>query len=58
MKIVEQTSKEFLLEIGVEEIPAWMIPPALADLRRLLTAGLDELGFANERFAPFEMYAT
>ncbi len=32
-------SAEFLLEVGLEEVPAWMIEPALADLRR----GLEEI---------------
>lgn len=32
----------FLLEIGTEEIPDWMIAGALADLRRLLQQVLDE----------------
>lgn len=32
----------FLLEIGVEEIPHWMISPALAELERLFRAVLDE----------------
>lgn len=31
----------FLLEIGVEEIPHWMIVPALAELERLFRAVLD-----------------
>ena len=26
---------DFLLEIGMEEIPDWMVEPALADLREL-----------------------
>jgi glycyl-tRNA synthetase beta chain len=34
---------EFLLEIGVEEVPAWMIKPALADLRRALREKLAEV---------------
>lgn len=32
----------FLLEIGVEEIPHWMIAPALADVERLFRAVLEE----------------
>jgi glycyl-tRNA synthetase beta chain len=51
-------TKEFLLEIGVEEIPTWMIPSALADLKRLLTDGLTKLGLAGARFIEFEMHAT
>ena len=34
--------RPFLLEIGVEEIPHWMITPALADLERLFRSVLDE----------------
>jgi glycyl-tRNA synthetase beta chain len=34
--------KEFLLEIGCEEIPAWMIPDALEFLADRLTATLEE----------------
>ena len=30
---------DFLLEIGVEEIPDWMIEPALADLRARFYGG-------------------
>ncbi len=33
---------EFFLEIGVEEIPAWMIEPALLDLRTALSKGLGD----------------
>lgn len=32
----------FLLELGVEEIPHWMIVPALGDIERLFKAVLDE----------------
>jgi glycyl-tRNA synthetase beta chain len=35
-------SLPFLLEIGSEEIPAWMIPPALDNLRDLFTKVLEE----------------
>jgi glycyl-tRNA synthetase beta chain len=31
-----QVANELLLEVGVEEIPAWMIEPALAQLRKAL----------------------
>jgi glycyl-tRNA synthetase beta chain len=34
----------FLLEIGTEEIPDWMIEPALADLRTRFTAAFDTFG--------------
>lgn len=33
--------KEFLLEIGTEEMPDWMIPPALKDLGRLFQESLE-----------------
>ncbi len=33
-------SNDFLLEVGVEEIPAWMIEPALAQLRKTLRDAL------------------
>ena len=36
-------SNEFLLEIGTEEIPDWMIEPALDHLRRLLLGGFEKL---------------
>ena len=36
------TTLPFLFEIGVEEIPHWMIVPALADIERLFKAVLDE----------------
>jgi glycyl-tRNA synthetase beta chain len=36
-------SSEFLLEIGTEEIPDWMIEPALDHLRRLLLEGFEKL---------------
>ncbi|MBI3934553.1 MAG: glycine--tRNA ligase subunit beta [Acidobacteria bacterium] len=55
---MEKKDKEFLLEIGVEEIPAWMIPFALADLQRLLAEGLEKLGLTKNAPAAFEMYAT
>ena len=35
-------SQEFLLEIGVEEIPHWMIPGALRDLERGFLAALED----------------
>jgi glycyl-tRNA synthetase beta chain len=35
-------SLSFLLEIGVEEIPDWMIRPALQQMRELLTAVIEE----------------
>lgn len=40
--------KPFLLELGVEEIPHWMIEGALADLNRLVTALLEQSGLGFE----------
>jgi glycyl-tRNA synthetase beta chain len=50
--------KEFLMELGVEEIPAWMIPRALDDLKRLLTEGLNSFGLTREQSAALDVYAT
>jgi glycyl-tRNA synthetase beta chain len=55
---VDSKPQEFLLEVGTEEIPAWMIPNALADLKRLLTEGLEKLGLAREQPIALEVYAT
>jgi glycyl-tRNA synthetase beta chain len=41
-------SNEFFLEIGTEEIPDWMIEPALAHLRRLLLEGFEKLRLAGD----------
>ena len=38
---------DFLLEIGTEEIPDWMIPPALKDLEGLLQELLEANGLAS-----------
>lgn len=40
-------SVPFLLEIGSEEIPDWMIEPALANMRELLTTVLTEHGLGG-----------
>ena len=50
--------KEFLLEVGTEEIPAWMMEPALEDLRQIL-----ETDFASSRLSDpeppvFQIYGT
>jgi glycyl-tRNA synthetase beta chain len=49
-------SRDLLFEIGVEELPAGYIPPALEQLERLAVAGLDELrlphGAARTRATP------
>ncbi len=39
------TTLPFLFELGVEEIPHWMIEPALADLDRLFQQFLSQHGF-------------
>jgi len=41
-------AKPFLLEIGVEEVPDWMIPPALEGLRELFRRFLQEQQLAGE----------
>lgn len=38
---------EFLLEIGVEEIPDWMIEPACEHLKRNFLGVLTETGLAE-----------
>lgn len=38
----------FLLELGVEEIPHWMIPPALAELQKLVEAVVEQNQLACE----------
>ncbi len=42
MKNKENTMKDFLLEIGCEEIPAGYLPPAENQLRSLIESGLKE----------------
>jgi len=54
----EPTEPEFLLEVGVEEIPAWMIEGALADLKRRLEEGLREARLAANSAVELEMYGT
>ncbi len=51
-------TNEFLFEIGVEEIPDWMIEPALADLSRLLLEGFDKLRLRTDGAPHLETYAT
>ena len=41
-------AKDFLLEIGAEEIPDWMIPPALKQLRERFEAVLKDHGLPGE----------
>ena len=40
---------EFLLEIGAEEIPDWMIEPALADLRTKFAGGFARATTGRQR---------
>jgi len=54
----ETSEPEFLLEVGVEEIPAWMVEGAVSDLKRRLEAGLREARLSGEPPVPLEMYAT
>jgi len=46
---MKNTTKDFLLEIGCEEIPAGYLPPAENQLRSLIESGLKEsrIGFGN-----------
>ncbi len=45
-------SKDFLLEIGVEEMPARFLDPALAELKELAAAALSEQRLAFKRLLP------
>lgn len=51
MKNKENAMKDFLLEIGCEEIPAGYLPPAENQLRSLIESGLKEsrIGFGSIR---------
>ena len=42
------SNKEFLLEIGAEEIPARMIPGAVEELQRLLEESLRQQGLSGQ----------
>jgi len=53
----EPTESEFLLEVGVEEIPAWMIEGALADLKRRLEEGLRKVHVLKTPVS-FQMFGT
>jgi len=46
------------LEVGVEEIPAAMIEPALADLKRLLDEGVARFHLTGDSPSMLQMYAT
>jgi len=54
----EAKDPEFLLEVGVEEIPAWMIEGALAELKRRLEEGLREARLSGDPPVSLEMYGT
>jgi glycyl-tRNA synthetase beta chain len=45
-------SKDFLLEIGVEEMPARFLDPALCELKELAAAALSEQRLAYKRLLP------
>jgi glycyl-tRNA synthetase beta chain len=53
----EAKEPEFLLEVGVEEIPAWMIEGALADLKRRLEEALQKYHVLDKAVC-FEMFGT
>ena len=55
---VPTETKEFLLEVGVEEIPASMVAPALADLKRLLEESFSRLRLVTEGSVQIETFAT
>ncbi len=55
---MEGKKKEFLLEVGVEEIPAWMIPATLDNFRDLLVEKLKTNRLADEDTPPPQMFAT
>jgi glycyl-tRNA synthetase beta chain len=44
MEAIEAVKLPFLFELGVEEIPHWMIEPALRDLERLFREFLGQIG--------------
>ncbi|MBI4459497.1 MAG: glycine--tRNA ligase subunit beta [Acidobacteria bacterium] len=50
--------KEFLLEIGTEEIPAWMMESALADMKRLLEEVLARHRLTEAGPVSLEVYGT
>ena len=51
-------TSEFLLEIGTEEIPAWMIEGALFDLRNWLRALFFSTNLPFDESLPIDTYAT
>ena len=54
----EPKDPEFLFEVGTEEIPAWMIEGALADLKRRLEEGLTASRLSGDPPVSLEMYGT
>jgi len=55
---VQSENKEFLLEVGTEEIPAGMIEAGLADLKRLLEEGITRSRLSEGAPVSLEMHAT
>ncbi len=55
---MKEKYQEFFLELGVEEIPAWMIPGALRDLRQHLEKGLTENNLAPDGSLELQTFAT
>ncbi|MBI1955644.1 MAG: glycine--tRNA ligase subunit beta [Acidobacteria bacterium] len=47
-----------MLEVGTEEIPAWMIEAGLADLKRLLEESFERFGLTREYPVSLAVYAT
>ena len=54
----ETKELEFLLEVGTEEIPAWMIEGALADLKRRLEEGFAKFRLSGAPPVSLETYGT
>lgn len=46
-------AKDLLFEIGIEEIPARFMEPALNELKKLMAAALDEAGLTYEKLAAY-----
>lgn len=46
-------AKDLLFEIGIEEIPARFMEPALNELKKLMAASLEEAGLAYEKLAAY-----
>lgn len=46
-------AKDLLFEIGIEEIPARFMEPALNELKKLMAASLEDAGLAYEKLAAY-----